>query len=106
MEKWFKIIICTTGGITIMVSIIAIIMWLWNTIIPAITGWNCINFWQALGLSILFRLLTGHLGAPISHRKKHKHLHQMMRNMSREERKDFICKSLNKLSNEEFYNEK
>ena len=27
---------------------VAMIMWLWNWLVPGITGWRHINFWQAL----------------------------------------------------------
>ena len=35
------------------------IMWLWNAIIPEVTGAATINFWQALGLCFLCNLLFG-----------------------------------------------
>ena len=34
-------------------------MALWNWLMPAITGWKSIDFWQALGLLVLARLLFG-----------------------------------------------
>ena len=36
-----------------------VIMWLWNAIIPVITGFHAVTYWQALGLMILCRLLLG-----------------------------------------------
>lgn len=35
------------------------IMWLWNAILPGVTGAATINFWQALGLWVLCNLLFG-----------------------------------------------
>lgn len=105
MKKTGKIIFCTVAGIAIMALLVAAIMWLWNLLIPAITGWACITFWQALGLAVLFRLLTGHLGHPMQVRQKRRHLHKM-RNMPFEERKRFIREQLWKLSNEDSDNEK
>ena len=33
-------------------------MWLWNSCLrPAVDGINAINFWQALGLNVLFSIL-------------------------------------------------
>ena len=37
----------------------AAVMLLWNALIPDIFGVNSITYWQALGLLILARLLTG-----------------------------------------------
>ena len=105
MRKSFRIVVCAVGGIAIMVLLVAVVMWLWNLIIPAITGWTEINYWQALGLALLFRLLTGHFGSRISPRRGHRHFHEMMRGMSREERRAFIREKLNKLSNGEAGNE-
>lgn len=38
-----------------------VIMWLWNWLVPPIFGWHAINFWQALGLFLLSKLLFGGL---------------------------------------------
>jgi len=38
----------------------AIVMWLWNCLIPNIfPGANAVNYWQALGLLLLCRILFG-----------------------------------------------
>ena len=36
-----------------------IVMTLWNWIIPPIFGWTTIQFWQALGLLVLSKILFG-----------------------------------------------
>jgi hypothetical protein len=36
-----------------------IVMKLWNWLMPAVTGWHAINFWQALGLLVLSKILFG-----------------------------------------------
>lgn len=36
-----------------------VIMLLWNWLVPSITGWTEIGFWQAYGLSLLLSFLTG-----------------------------------------------
>ena len=36
-----------------------IVMQLWNWLVPAVIGWKVIDFWQALGLLVLTRLLFG-----------------------------------------------
>lgn len=38
------------------------VMFLWNTLVPAIIGLPMINYWQALGLFVLCRLLFGGFG--------------------------------------------
>lgn len=37
----------------------AIFMWIWNALIPGLTGWREINFWEAMGIVILARILFG-----------------------------------------------
>ena len=36
-----------------------VVMGLWNWLVPAVVGWKPIDFWQALGLLVLTRLLFG-----------------------------------------------
>jgi hypothetical protein len=45
----------------------AVVMLLWNAIIPDITGWKAINYWQALGLLVLCKILFGGFGGPKHH---------------------------------------
>ena len=40
-----------------------IVMGLWNWIVPSVTGWRPINYWQALGLIVLSKILFGGLRA-------------------------------------------
>ena len=35
------------------------VMALWNWVVPGVIGWKAIDFWQALGLLVLARLLFG-----------------------------------------------
>ncbi len=37
------------------------VMWLWNWLGPAVFGWHRINFWQAVGLLVLSKILFGGL---------------------------------------------
>lgn len=37
----------------------AVIMALWNALLPPLFGWPIIGFWQAVGLLVLSRLLVG-----------------------------------------------
>ena len=40
----------------------AVVMQLWNWLLPTLFGWNQITFWQALGLLALCRILFGGFG--------------------------------------------
>lgn len=106
MKRKPKIIACTIGGISFIALLVAVIMWLWNLVVPTITGWNCINYWQGLGLAALFRLLTGHFGLPSPRKGRHRHLHEMVRGMSRDERRAFIREKLQQIGDEEISDEK
>ena len=72
----------------------AVVMLLWNALLPSIFGMVSINFWQALGLLILARILFGGLGAGA---KKHAHpgnkyMREKWMAMTPEQRKMFIDK--------------
>lgn len=91
-------------GILIFIAVfaasIAIVMLLWNALIPSIIGWTTINYWQAAGLMILCRLLLGGFGrfgkghffrGRSHHDRRHFHdLRERMKGMSRDERRDYI----------------
>jgi hypothetical protein len=80
----------------------AVVMLLWNCLIPTIFGLAVINFWQALGLLILARLLFGfgfgHGGkmafagraAYCGHGFRKNRMREKWQNMSQEERENFI----------------
>jgi hypothetical protein len=36
-----------------------VVMRLWNWLIPPVFGWHVINFWQAVGLFVLSKILFG-----------------------------------------------
>lgn len=69
----------------------AVVMFLWNAIIPDVTGWKPLTYWQALGLLILFKILFGGLGKGgrphwrDKHKRK-KEWKQKWMNMSSEEK--------------------
>jgi hypothetical protein len=45
-----------------------IVMELWNWLVPAVFGWKAIDFWQALGLLVLSRILFGLRAGFFGHR--------------------------------------
>ena len=79
----------------------AIVMVLWNLLIPSIFGLVAINFWQALGLFVLARILFGGFGfGRRGHKRDRMHdkmqgmnlIHEKWKHMTDEERKEFIEK--------------
>ena len=75
-----------------------VILLLWNWLMPTIFGVSVINFWQALGLLILTRILFGSLGFAkkmgmmhgMYHHAKENPLRKKWRGMSSEQRQEFI----------------
>lgn len=64
-----------------------IVMRLWNWILPPVTGWHPISYWQALGLLVLSKILFGGLRGHGAHWRK-----RMLRrwaDMTPEEREKF-----------------
>ncbi|MDR3060118.1 MAG: hypothetical protein LBU84_18515 [Prevotella sp.] len=94
------------GGLVflaVFAAAIAVVMLLWNALIPSIIGWTTINYWQAAGLMLLSRLLLGgfgHFGKFGGHRhfgkqKKEdfRQWHMMrdkMKDMSRDEKREYM----------------
>lgn len=74
----------------------AVVMLLWNWLLPALTGVKTISFLQATGLLVLARVLFGGWGGGFlmrAHEHAHLHhnaIHEKWMNMSPEERKEFI----------------
>lgn len=95
------------GGTALLALGVAVTMWLWNALIPDIVGWTSINYWQALGLLVLLRLLFGHFGHfgrfghPHMSRREHRHLHEEMRGMSHSEKREFIRRRMRNLCERE-----
>ena len=62
-RKWFIWGPLALLGFVLFVAIGAeIVRLLWNWLLPAMFGWRQINFWQALGLLALCRILFGGFG--------------------------------------------
>ena len=67
----------------------AVVMFLWNAILPDVVGVSRLSYWQALGLLLLSRILVGgfHFGSKHKgHSKKHVYWRNKWMNMSEEER--------------------
>jgi hypothetical protein len=87
-KKFFLIPI---GGAAILALISFVVMQLWNHLLPDIMDFKPINFWQAMGLFILCKILFGFGGkgggAPWM-RRKHM-MEERFRGMSAEDRERF-----------------
>ena len=89
MNAWRKITHVVIF-IAVFAAIVAVVMLLWNALIPSITGWTTINYWQAAGLMVLTRLLFGgpwhHFGfmgnRNVNWRKEHRRFHERMGHVS------------------------
>lgn len=50
-----------------------VIMWLWNWLMPEVFGLPALNYWQAVGLFILLKLLLGGCGGGGKKSSKNSH---------------------------------
>ncbi len=61
--------------LVVMIALLgALIMWLWNWLMPLIFGLPALTYWQAVGLLVLCRLLAGNIGFG-GHHHHHGHGH-------------------------------
>ena len=93
--RWKKVLAACTF-LAVFAGITAVVMLLWNAIIPAVIGWGVMSYLQAMGLMVLCRLLFGGFGRKggmMMHPVMYGHMHKMkrkMRGMSRDQRCEFI----------------
>ncbi|MCO5237772.1 MAG: hypothetical protein M9933_16050 [Chitinophagaceae bacterium] len=60
MHKWR--FLAPLGLLAVAAAGSAIVMLLWNWLMPAVFGLSIVSFWQALGIFVLCRLLFGRFG--------------------------------------------
>lgn len=78
------------GGIAMFAAAVALVMVMWNWLMPDVAGFAEIDFWKAAGMLVLCRLLTGrlflHRGKPGHHGgdSGKNHWHEMSPEMKRE----------------------
>lgn len=81
-------------GLGILAALGAVVMILWNWLIPGIFGLAAITFWQALGLFALARILFGGFGGhgrpPGMFGRKGNPIHEKWMKMTPEQRERFI----------------
>lgn len=70
-----------------------VFMWLWNALIPQLFNGPEINYWQALGLLILSKIIFGGLRGKSFCHHHHNHwknrMYKRMENMTEEEKDQF-----------------
>jgi hypothetical protein len=66
-----------------------LVMRLWNWLAPEIFGWHTINFWQAVGLFFLSKLLFGGFRGGWGHRRHWHGRHEGWEHMTPEQREKF-----------------
>ena len=79
-----------------------VVMLLWNGIMPGLFGFPALNYWRAIGILLLARILFGGLGPGFFRHNDQRNnsrfrgqsnkLREKWMNMSEEERKEFIEK--------------
>jgi hypothetical protein len=57
-------------GVAFALLIGAVVMWLWNGIVPNILPAHTITYWQSVGLLVLARILVGGFGRGGGHRRR------------------------------------
>jgi hypothetical protein len=67
-----------------------VVMRLWNWLMPALFGWHLINFWQAIGILVLSKILFGGFrGRPGAHLYSQRRMMERWEQMTPEERERF-----------------
>ena len=103
MRDIFKFRFAGTFMMLVMIAVFgAVVMLLWNALLPDLFALPALNYWQAAGILLLVRILAGGLGHNFGYfdrnrRGTHFHggqnrLREKWMNMSEEERKEFVEK--------------
>ena len=66
-----------------------VVMALWNWLVPPIIGWKAIDYWQALGLFVLAKVLFGVGAGPGRHLHWRARMAERWERMTPEEREKF-----------------
>jgi len=80
--------------LVILFGIAAVVMWLWNSLLPEILGIKTITYWQAMGILILSKILFGGFSGCKNKRRgiQHKNFVTKMKSMTSEEKEVFRAK--------------
>ena len=98
-KSWALLILCPP---LIFLAVALIVMWLWNCILPEVVGVKSINYWQAMGILVLSKILFG--GFRGGARKKwmdckEEHLNKKTENFSDDEKEQFKQKLKERFAN-------
>lgn len=88
-KSWMILILCPP---IIFLAVALIVMWLWNCILPEILGVKIINYWQAMGILLLSKILFGGFHGKFGQgmrEMKEKHMQNRMEGMTPEEKEKF-----------------
>jgi hypothetical protein len=88
-----KILFFAAVFVTFILGMGAIVMFLWNAILPDAIGVKPLTFWKAVGLLVLFKILFGGFGkgSRMRHKAKNKWRKKWM-DMNEQERHEFKSK--------------
>jgi hypothetical protein len=91
-RKWFFIVPAAIVGMLLFIFIGGeLVMRLWNWLLPNLFGFRMINFWQAVGLLALCRILFGGISGRGLHRRdwRGRRMAERWSRMTPEEREKF-----------------
>ena len=90
-KNWWKHGLKIAAFVVVGVAVVgAVVMSLWNWLLPGLFGWPAIDFWQALGLLLLSKILLGGFrGGPGRHRHWRGRMAERWETMSEDERAKF-----------------
>jgi len=89
-KRWYWIAPLAIVGIFVFAFVGGeVVMRLWNWLLPPLFGWRMLNFWQALGLLALCRILFGGLGHGGPRGPRGPRFRGRCRNMTPREREKF-----------------
>jgi hypothetical protein len=90
-RNWFlRILKFAVFAILFLIAATFVVMHLWNWLVPPVFGWHVINYWQALGLLVLSKILFGGFrGGPRHDWKWRPGMMERWEKMTPEEREKF-----------------
>ena len=87
LVKWLPLILL---GFAVFIALGgAVVRALWNWLLPPLFGWPVIDFWQALGLLVLCRILFGGMGLQGPGGRARRRMGERWEGLSPEERERF-----------------
>jgi hypothetical protein len=76
-------------AVAFLAAVGAVVMSLWNWLVPPLFGWHEIGFWQAVGLLLLVRILVGGMRRPGYSMYWRRRMMERWEQMTPEEREKF-----------------